>query len=29
MRYSGLRVIREGLSGNRGWTPAWRDPAPK
>ena len=29
MRYSGLRVIREGLSGNRGWGPAWRDPAPK
>ncbi|MFN6951669.1 MAG: sarcosine oxidase subunit beta family protein [Albidovulum sp.] len=29
MRYSGLRIIREGLSGNRGWRPAWRDPAPK
>ncbi|WP_413876055.1 sarcosine oxidase subunit beta family protein [Albidovulum sp.] len=29
MRYSALRVIREGFSGNRGWTPAWRDPAPK
>lgn len=29
MRYSGLRVIREGLSGNRGWKPVWRDPAPK
>ena len=29
MRYSGLRVLREGLSGNRGWKPVWRDPAPK
>ena len=29
MRYSGLRVIAEGLLGNRGWTPAWRDPEPK
>ena len=29
MRYSGLRVITEGLFGNKGWTPAWREPAPK
>ena len=29
MRYSGFRVITEGLFGNRGWKPAWRDPAPK
>ncbi len=29
MRYSGFRVLTEGLTGNRGWTPAWRDPAPK
>jgi NADPH-dependent 2,4-dienoyl-CoA reductase/sulfur reductase-like enzyme len=29
MRYSGLKVITEGLFGNKGWTPAWRDPAPK
>ena len=29
MRYSGLKVITEGLFGNRGWTPAWRDPSPK
>ncbi len=29
MRYSGLKVITEGLFGNRGWKPAWRDPAPK
>ncbi len=29
MRFSGLRVLREGLTGNRGWTLHWRDPAPK
>jgi len=29
MRYSGFRLIREGLTGNRGWTRAWRDPMPK
>ena len=29
MRFSGLRVLAEGLTGNRGWTPQWRDPAPK
>ena len=29
MRYSALKVIAEGLTGNRGWRPAWRDPAPK
>ncbi len=29
MRFSGLQVLREGLTGNRGWTPHWRDPAPK
>jgi heterotetrameric sarcosine oxidase beta subunit len=29
MRYSGFRVFAEGLRGNRGWTRAWRDPAPK
>lgn len=29
MRYSGWKVITEGLRGNRGWAPAWRDPAPK
>jgi len=28
-RYSGLRIIAEGLRGNRGWTPAWRKAAPK
>ncbi|RGP36586.1 sarcosine oxidase subunit beta family protein [Pseudotabrizicola alkalilacus] len=29
MRYSGFRVITQGLFGNAGWKPAWRDPAPK
>ena len=29
MRFSGLRVLAEGLTGNRGWTPQWRDTAPK
>ena len=28
-RYSGFRVFAEALRGNRGWGPAWRDPAPK
>jgi methylglutamate dehydrogenase subunit A len=29
MRYSGFRVLVEGLRGNRGWRPAWRKPDPK
>jgi sarcosine oxidase subunit beta len=29
MRFSGLRVLWEGLSGNAGWKPQWRDPSPK
>lgn len=29
MRYSGWEVIRQGLTGNAGWRPAWRDPDPK
>lgn len=29
MRYSGFKVIKEALTGHKGWTPAWRDPAPK
>lgn len=28
MKFSGLRVLKEGLSGNRGWKPHWRDPTP-
>ncbi len=29
MRFSGLRVLKEGLTGNKGWTPHWREPEPK
>jgi methylglutamate dehydrogenase subunit A len=29
MRFSGWRVLKEGLTGNRGWGPHWRDPEPK
>jgi sarcosine oxidase subunit beta len=29
MRFSGLKVLAQGLTGNRGWSPHWRDPAPK
>ena len=26
MRYSGFKVIKEALTGNKGWKPVWRDP---
>jgi sarcosine oxidase subunit beta len=29
MRFSGWRVLKEGLTGNKGWRPHWRDPEPK
>ena len=29
MRFSGWRVLKEGLTGNKGWGPHWRDPEPK
>jgi len=29
MRFSALQILKEGLTGNRGWQPHWRDPAPK
>ncbi len=29
MHYSALRILREGLTGNRGWKPVWREPEPK
>ena len=29
MRYSFLSLLRQTLSGHKGWTPAWRDAAPK
>jgi len=27
--YSGLRLLKEGLRGHRGWEPAWRSPTPQ
>ncbi|SLN13831.1 Sarcosine oxidase subunit beta [Roseovarius albus] len=29
MAFSGWRVLKEGLTGNKGWAPHWRDAAPK
>ena len=29
MRYSGVKVLLEGLRGQSGWKPVWRDPEPK
>lgn len=29
MRFSGLRILKEGLTGNKGWGAHWRDPEPK
>ncbi len=29
MRYSGFKVLKEALTGHKGWRPAWRDPEPK
>jgi len=29
MTYSFPRLVREALRGNQGWSPAWRDPAPR
>ena len=28
MRFSGLRIVKEALTGQKGWRPLWRDPAP-
>jgi len=28
-RFSALRILREGLTGNKGWAPHWRNPEPK
>ncbi|NIZ15394.1 sarcosine oxidase subunit beta family protein [Phaeobacter sp. HF9A] len=28
-RFSGWRILKEGLTGNKGWTAHWRDPEPK
>ncbi len=29
MRYSGFQIIKQALTGQKGWKPAWRDPEPK
>ncbi|MEM9344406.1 MAG: sarcosine oxidase subunit beta family protein [Pseudomonadota bacterium] len=29
MTYSAWKILKEGLTGNKGWTPAWREPDPK
>ena len=29
MRYSAWGILKEGLTGNRGWAPMWREPEPK
>jgi len=29
MKYSGFRLLREALTGHRGWQPAWKDSEPK
>jgi len=29
MGYSAFKILREGLTGNKGWKPVWREPEPK
>lgn len=29
MRYSALKILTQGLTGNKGWKPVWREPEPK
>lgn len=29
MKYSAFNLLRQALTGNKGWEPAWRDPAPQ
>ncbi|MGE4611112.1 MAG: sarcosine oxidase subunit beta family protein [Paracoccaceae bacterium] len=29
MRYSALKIFTQGLTGNKGWKPVWREPEPK
>src|SRR5210317_1319555 len=29
MRFSALRILKEGLTGNKGWSAHWRDPDPQ
>ena len=29
MRYSAFKILKEAMTGNRGWKPVWRQPDPK
>ncbi|MFY0614125.1 MAG: FAD-dependent oxidoreductase, partial [Hyphomicrobiaceae bacterium] len=29
MKYSALAILKEALTGNKGWKPVWREPEPK
>ncbi|ATG49166.1 sarcosine oxidase subunit beta [Celeribacter ethanolicus] len=29
MKFSGFKVVKEALTGHKGWTPLWRNPEPK
>ena len=29
MRFTALKILYEGLTGNKGWGPNWRDPGQK
>ena len=29
MGYNAFQILKEGLTGNKGWRPIWRDPEPK
>ncbi len=29
MGFSGFRILKEGLTGNKGWGPHWADASPK
>ncbi len=29
MRYPALKILAQGLTGNKRWTPVWREPEPK
>ena len=29
MKYSAVQIIKQALTGNKGWQPAWREPEPK
>ncbi|MEM7243104.1 MAG: sarcosine oxidase subunit beta, partial [Pseudomonadota bacterium] len=29
MRYNAFQILKQGLTGNSGWAPVWREPEPK